>query len=220
MQQTRQQCTYRFLFLISSLRIHLFLQGEGVLEVQQPVPQSGAGLPALHPQGLHGLRADAHRPRPAAGRRRQLGRGDRAGQRGEHGEGHRHRHPLRAGTVPAGVDLHCGAVQEEGYATPHTVLQTLHAGMGLKHRKEARRWGGTRHRGEQDGGPHFHRGGQWALDNFHENTQPRLLLLGHLISSIRPLKQKVTPGLKMTPLAPSLFNKQGSRGTICGGSLK
>lgn len=117
-------------------RVHLLLQGEGVLEVQQPVPPCGTGLPPIHPQGLHGLRPEAHRPRPPAGRRRQLGRGDRAGQRGEHGEGHRHRHPMRAGAVPAGAGLHCGTVQEEGYAAPHTVLQTLHAGMGLKHGRE------------------------------------------------------------------------------------
>ena len=58
---------------------------------------------------------------------------------------------------------------------------------------KVRRWGGTRHRGKQDGGPHFHRGGQWALDNFRENTQPRLLLLGHLIPSIRPLQTKGDP---------------------------
>uniref|UniRef100_H3CTM8 Peptidase metallopeptidase domain-containing protein n=1 Tax=Tetraodon nigroviridis TaxID=99883 RepID=H3CTM8_TETNG len=52
-------------------------------------------VPPLHPQRLHGLRAEAHRPRPAAGRRRRHGRGDRAGQRGEHDEGGGHRHPLR-----------------------------------------------------------------------------------------------------------------------------
>lgn len=119
-------------------RFYVLLQGEGVLEVQQPAPAGGAGLPSLHPQRLPGLRADAHGPRPLAGRRRQLGRCDRAGQRGQHGEGRRHRHSLRAGAVPAGSGLHGGAVQKERHAAPHTVLQTLHAGMGLKRRAASR----------------------------------------------------------------------------------
>lgn len=57
-------------------------------------------------------------------------------------------------------------------------------------------------------------------------TTPRVLLLGDLIPSFRPSEPVGGPSharwprdLKLTPLTLSLFNKQRSRGTVCGGSL-
>ena len=122
-------------------RLYLLLQGEGVLEVQQPAAARGAGLPEVHPAGLHGLRRSARRPRlglessRAGGaplRQRRRGRGDQTGQHRGHGESSGHRHPLRAGAVHDGPPLHGFPVQEEEHSAPHTVLQALHAGVGLR----------------------------------------------------------------------------------------
>lgn len=150
------------LFLSPSFRFYVLLQGEGVLEVQQPAPAGGAGLPPLHPQRLPGLRADARGPRALASRRRRLGRCDRAGRRGQHGEGHSHRRSVRAGAVPAGAGLHGGAVQAEGHAAPHTVLQTLHAGMGLK------RWTERGNESGQQPSLLQKNGGRLTLDSFNK----------------------------------------------------
>lgn len=132
--------TFKFQ-LLRPVRIHLLLQREGILEVQQPAAARGAWLPEVHPQGLHGLRRASRRPRvglePAGGRgaplrQRQRGRGDAAGHGGGHGEGRGHRHPLRAGAVHDGPPLHRVPVPEEEHAAPHTVLQALHAGVGVR----------------------------------------------------------------------------------------
>ena len=76
----------------------------------------------------------AGRPRGSGGpaRRRHLERGDRAGQHDGHGAGHGRRGALRAAAVPAGAGVHGGAVQEERHASPHTVLQALHARVGVR----------------------------------------------------------------------------------------
>ena len=44
------------LFPPSLLRLHLLLQGEGVLEVRQPEAHGGARIPQVHPARLDGLR--------------------------------------------------------------------------------------------------------------------------------------------------------------------
>lgn len=54
-------------------RFHLLLQGQRVLEVQQPQAAGGARLPSLHPQRLHGMRPHAHRSRYAADGGRRCG---------------------------------------------------------------------------------------------------------------------------------------------------
>lgn len=126
---------------IPPCRLHLLLQGEGVLEVQQPAASRGAWLPEVHPEGLHGLRRPTCRPRlglePSGGggaplRQRRRGRRHQTGQRGGHGEGSGHRHPLCPGAVHDGPPLHGFPVQEEEHTAPHTVLQALHAGVGLR----------------------------------------------------------------------------------------
>lgn len=38
---------------------------------------------------------------------------------------------MRSGSVSTHPGVHGGAVQKEGHAEAHTVLQTLHAGVGL-----------------------------------------------------------------------------------------
>uniref|UniRef100_A0A3P8XAF1 Peptidase metallopeptidase domain-containing protein n=1 Tax=Esox lucius TaxID=8010 RepID=A0A3P8XAF1_ESOLU len=110
-------------------QFHILLQGEGVLEVQQPAVASRAWLPPLHSEGLHGLRPDPDRPRASAHGGR--GHSHRAGQRGQHGEGHRHCHPVHPGPLSHRPGLRRVPVQKEGNAQTHTVLQTLHAGVGV-----------------------------------------------------------------------------------------
>lgn len=43
------QYAFNMSCLPSLLRIHILLQGEGVLEVQQPEAESGARLPQVYP---------------------------------------------------------------------------------------------------------------------------------------------------------------------------
>lgn len=122
-------------------RLYLLLQGEGVLEVQQSATSRGARLPEVHPEGLHGLRRPACWPRlglepPGGGgtplRQRRRRCRDQTGQHRGHGESSGHRNPLCTGTVHDGPPLHCIPVQEEEHTAPHTVLQALHAGVGLR----------------------------------------------------------------------------------------
>ncbi len=124
------------------LRIHILLQGEGVLEVQQPEAESGARLPKVYSAWFHGLRWLTCRLRlglePSTGRRTatiwQWWRWYRtqAGEQWWSRESGGHRHPLRPGPVHDGSALHRVPLQEEGYAAPHTVLQAIHAGVGLR----------------------------------------------------------------------------------------
>lgn len=124
-----------------SHRLYLFLQGQRVLEVQQPAASCGARLPQVNSEGLHGLRWPACRPqlglespggRGGPLRHRRRGRRHETRQCREHGESRGHCHPLRSGAVHDGPPLHRFPVQEEEHSTAHTVLQALHAGVGLR----------------------------------------------------------------------------------------
>jgi len=136
----QNECIIKCMLLSARSRLHLLLQGEGVLEVQQPDASRGARLPEVHPEGLHGLRRSTRRSRlglePPGGRgtplrQRRRGRRHQIGQHGGHGESRGHRYPLRPGPVHDGPPLHRFPVQEEEHTAPHTVLQALHAGVGL-----------------------------------------------------------------------------------------
>lgn len=129
--------------LPSSLRIHILLQGEGVLEVQQPAAESGARLPQVYLAGFYGLRRFAHRPRLGLELPTRRGTASiwprwwrwyraEAGEQRWSGESGGHCHPLCPGPVHDGVALHRVPLQEEGHAAPHTVLQEIHAGVGLR----------------------------------------------------------------------------------------
>lgn len=123
------------------LRLHLLLQGEGLLEVRQPEADGGARIPQVHPARLDGLRPVRHgalrqqgQPRrPPAAPRRRRHHGDHQ-RRPDDGQCHRRGDPLHSVAVHPGAGVHHLSVQKQRSAAERhdaALLQIPRSGVGM-----------------------------------------------------------------------------------------
>jgi len=122
-------------------RLHLLLQGEGVLEVRQPEADGGARIPEVHPARLDGLRSVGHGAlwqqreprRPPSAARRRGHHGDHQ-RRPDDGQRHRRRDPVHPVAVHPGAGVHHISVQKQRSAAEHhyaALLQIPCSGVGM-----------------------------------------------------------------------------------------